>query len=103
MNLDAPEALEVLRNERVLINGRQAPVYAHVTSAGDPVSGGALEARQSGDQFTLRFLKTEYPDPQVHDKLKTDNFGTLRMKQRFLEGDFWSCLCTGSVRGGRDR
>ena len=103
MNLDAPEALEVLRNERVLINGRQAPVYAHVIHAGDPVSGGALTARQDGDQFTLRFLKTEYKDPQVHDKLKTDNYGTLRMKQRFQEGDFWSCLCTGAVKGGRGR
>lgn len=95
----------IIRDERVKIKtvkNVQMTVYASVIYAGDPVSGGALESRQKGDQFTLRFLKVDYPDPQVHDKLTTTNYGTLRMKQTFHEKDFWACLCTGSVRGGRD-
>jgi len=102
MNLDFPESVDVLRNERVVIGDRSEPVYCQVIYAGDPVSGGAIRAQQKGDQFTLRFLKTDYPAPEVHDSLKTANYGTLRMKQKFSEGDFWACLCTGSVRGGRD-
>lgn len=103
MNLDNPAALKVLMTERVLINSKIAPVYCQVLTAGDPVSGGALDARQEGDHLTLRFLRSDYDSPQVHDKLQTTNYGTLRMKQRFLEGEFWACLCTGEVRGGRGR
>ncbi len=103
MNLDNPAAIKVLMTERVQIKGKIAPVYCQVLSAGDPVSGGALTARQDGDQFTLRFLKTEYKDPQVHDKLETTNYGIMTIKQRFLEGDFWACLCTAAVKGGRGR
>lgn len=103
MNLDMPSS--VIRDERVKIKtvkNRQMTKYASVISAGDPVSGGALNARQDGDQYTLRFLKVDYPDPQVHDKLTTTNHGELKMKQSLPEGEFWACLCTGSVRGGRD-
>lgn len=103
MNLDNTAAIKDLMTERVLINSSIASVYCQVIDAGDPVSGGALTARQDGDHKTLRFLKTEYKSPQVHDKLKTVNYGTLRMKQRFSEGDFWACLCTGNVDGGRGR
>lgn len=103
MNLDFPAALDELRTEPVKIGDRSEVVYAQVISAGDPVSGGALNARQDGDQLTLRFLKTEYPSPEVHDTLSTSNYGTLKMKQAFPEGDFFACLCTGKVRGGRGR
>ena len=87
----------------MLIESSESPVYAQVISAGDAVSGGSLTARQDGDQYTLRFLKTDYDSPKVHDTLKTENFGTLKMKQRFSEGDFWACLSTGAVKGGRGR
>lgn len=102
MELDFTAAYTDLTTERVLINTRQAPAYCHVQNAGDPVTGGSLNARQDGDQYTLRFKVVDYPDPQVHDKLKTVNYGTLRMKQRFREGDLWACLCTGLVRGRHD-
>jgi hypothetical protein len=102
MNLDFPESIDVLRTEPVKIGDRKETVYAQVIDAGDPVSGGAIRAQQKGEQYTLRFLKTEYPDPALHDSLKTQNFGTLKMKQAFSEGKFWACLSTGSVRGGRD-
>ena len=99
MNLDFPESIKELQTERCVVTGLQAPIYAHVIEAGDPVSGGALNARQDGNQFTLRFLKKDYPSPAVHDKVKTTNYGDLRMKQRFNEGELWSVLCTGKVRG----
>ena len=103
MNLDNMKAFDEFRTERVFINTDPEPVYCDVSPAGDPVSGGALNARQEGDQYTLRFKKTDYASPTVHDDLKTTNYGTLKMKQAFNEGEFWSCLCTGSVRGGRGR
>ena len=99
MNLDFPGAIQDLQTERVVIQGRRESVYCHVIIAGDPVSGGSLNARQDGDQYTLRFLKKDYLAPKVHDRLKTTNYGTLSMKQSFNEGEFWACLCTGTVRG----
>lgn len=103
MELENKAAFDIFQDERVIIGSNPEPVYAIVVQAGDPVSGGALTARQDGDQYTLRFKKTEYASPAVHDTLKTTNYGTLKMKQRFSEGEYWSCLCTGSVRGGRGR
>jgi hypothetical protein len=98
MNLDNTKAFDVLTDERVYVNADQEAIYAMVDVAGDPVSGGAVDARQQGNQLTLRFKKVDYSDPDVHDKLRTTNYGTLRIKQRFSENDYWSCLCTGAVR-----
>ena len=102
MNLDNAKAFEVLQDEPIYIGAAQEAVYAMVDNAGDPVSGGAVNTRQDGDQYTVRFLKTDWPAPSVHASLKTKNFGTLRMKQKFSEGDYWSCLCTGAVRARHD-
>lgn len=98
MNLDNDKAFEVFETEPIYIGDSQQAVYAMVDLAGDPVSGGALNTRQDGNQFTVRIKKTDWASPSVHASMKTENFGTLRMKQKFSEGDYWSLLCTGTVR-----
>ena len=102
MKLDNDKAFEVFRDEPVWIDDAQDAVYAMVDNAGDPVSGGAINTRQDGDQYTLRILKTDWPAPVVHASMRTKNFGTLRIKQKFSENDYWSLLCTGKVRARHD-
>lgn len=102
MNLDNTNAFTVLMTERVKINASLKNVYVEITSAGDPVDGGAINARQNGNQFIMRVKKIDYPAPAVHDKLLTTNFGTLRTKQWFAEGEMWAVMATGATKGDRD-
>jgi hypothetical protein len=101
MNLDNVGAFAELQTELVAISGQQASIYFHVIQGGDPMQGGAVGAQQSGDQYVMRCNKSEYLAPAVHDKLTTTNYGVLRVKQFFTEGDMLVVLATGNVRGMR--
>lgn len=101
MNIDSERGIDALRTEAVRVSSNPATVYCSVSEGGFPESGGATVARQEGQQYTLRFKATDYakPTPKVHDKIYTTNYGTLEVKQVFIEGRHYAIRATGKVAG----
>lgn len=102
MNIDSDRGIDVLRTEPVRANGRVSTFHCSVSAGGFPEAGGSSTARQDGDQYTFRCRKTDYPLPLVHDILHTDNYGSLEVKERFSEGNYWALRVTGKVKGRTD-
>lgn len=101
MILDSNRGINTLLTEAfVLPSGPTA--YFSVEAGGFPESGGVSVARQEGDQYVLRCLKTAYVAPAVHDKLVSTTYGTLEVKQIYAEGFCWALRVTGKVAGRRD-
>jgi hypothetical protein len=104
MNLDNPAALNAFFTEpcKVLRAGVALDIrfLAVLVPGGDPMSGGAHQAHQVGDQYVMKLPRLSWadPGPQVHDKIITTNFGTVDVKQAFKEGSFWSVMLTGETR-----
>lgn len=99
MKLDSYRGIDALMTEPVRINSNPATVYCAVAFGGYPRSGGSESARQTGEQYTLRFRKVDYarPVPAVHDQIYTKNYGTLEVKQIRVEGDHYALRVTGQT------
>jgi hypothetical protein len=102
MNIDSDRGVDVLRTESCQINGKVKTVMAAIEVGGFPESGGASLARQDGDQYVLRFRVTDYTLPAVHDKIETENYGQLDVKQVHHEGNLWVIRATGKIKGKTD-
>lgn len=79
------------------INGAATRIPIIATFTGDPATGGATLHPQTGEQFTVRILKTNYSAPAFMDKIVWGVYD-FSVKQFFSENDFWVLICSGNIR-----